>query len=155
MNSLVLGRRPALSRREENNIVEAIKFAADFGIPFTKHDLCAFVQGYLNRKGIRISMFTENLPGSDWVHSFLRRHKQDLSVRLAEKMKRCRTELNEELINSYFNEPEMTLADVPPTNLLNYDETNMCHDPGQERVLVRKATKHAKRTIDSSKISCQ
>lgn len=38
---------------EESNIADAIKFAANCGVPFTTHDLRNFVQGYLNRKGIK------------------------------------------------------------------------------------------------------
>lgn len=36
---------------------------------------------------------------------------------------------------------------------MNYDETNFTDDPGQERVLVRRGTKHAERIGDSSKTS--
>jgi len=36
---------------------------------------------------------------------------------------------------------------------MNYDETNLTDDPGCERVVVRRGTKHPERVIDSSKTS--
>jgi len=37
--------------------------------------------------------------------------------------------------------------------MVNYDETNCSDDPGQEKVVVRRGTRHAERLMDSSKAS--
>lgn len=47
-----------------------------------------------------------------------------------------------------------TLDCIRPDNIINYDEeTNVCDDPGQALVVVRKGKKHADRVIDTSKSS--
>jgi hypothetical protein len=46
-----------------------------------------------------------------------------------------------------------TLANVPPENIMNYDETNFTHDPGKKRVLVKRGAKHAYRVLETSKSS--
>ena len=48
---------------------------------------------------------------------------------------------------------EKSLSEIPPKNILNYEETNFTDDPGQQRVLVRCGIRHAERIIDSSKSS--
>jgi hypothetical protein len=45
------------------------------------------------------------------------------------------------------------LKDFPPENLLNYDETGFVDDPGRNKVVVRKKSKHAERILDLSKIN--
>jgi hypothetical protein len=54
---------------------------------------------------------------------------------------------------TYFNELTNTLANVPPENIMNYDETNFTHDPGKKRVLVKRGAKHAYGVLETSKSS--
>lgn len=70
--------------------------------PFTNSDIKEFVQSYLNCKGVNVSCFKENYPGNDWLESFLKRNPT-LSQRNAENIKRSRAEVNEDLINSFFD----------------------------------------------------
>lgn len=42
---------------------------------------------------------------------------------------------------------------MSPANIMNYDETNISDDAGQQRVLVNRGLKRARRFIDSSKSS--
>jgi hypothetical protein len=148
-----LGRPPALTSTEEKKIVDALIFTANYGIPFTKNDLRRFVQNYLNRKGVRLLTFVNNLPGKDWTKSFLLRNKQHLTIRLSENTKRCRAQINVDKVNEYFDNLEVTPAGVPPSIIVNYDETNLCDDPGQHRVFVQRGSKHSRRYLDASKSS--
>lgn len=53
----------------------------------------------------------------------------------------ARAMVSTETINSYFNDLKVTLANVPPDNIINFDETNMTDDPGQQTVIVTKRGK--------------
>lgn len=147
-----LGKPPVLNTNEENSIVEAITVASKFGYPFTIRLLKEFVQQYLNRKGVNIPCFANNLPGDNWTTFFLQRH-QELSNRMSQNIKRARAEVNEAVITDYFQELAISIAEVPDENIINYDETNLTDDPGNEKVLVQRGCKHASRIMDTSKSS--
>lgn len=57
------------------------------------------------------------------------------------------------MINEYFTELENSLENVPPQNIINYDETNFCDDPGRQKVIVKRGARHSERYMDSSKTS--
>ncbi|KAJ8916979.1 hypothetical protein NQ315_008379 [Exocentrus adspersus] len=78
---------------------------------------------------------------------------EDLTIKLAENTKRVRAAVTYEVVQKYFTELATTIDGVPPANVLNYDETNFCDDPGQALVVVKKGKKHAHRVIDTSKSS--
>lgn len=90
------------------------------------------------------------LPGIDWVKSFLKRHS-DLSERLVANMKRARAEVDEELLRKYVTNLEENLEGVPPSNVFNYDETNLTDDPGSKRCIVKRGTKYPKVIRNTSK----
>lgn len=48
---------------------------------------------------------------------------------------------------------ETELINVPPENIVNYDETNLRDDPGKKKVIVRRGCKYPERVINSSKSS--
>lgn len=150
-NGDTLGRPPALNVVEENQIVNGMITAAEFGYPFTISELKRFVKHYLDRKGVR-SVLKNNLPGIEWCNLFLGRH-DELRQRNSDNIKRVRAELGPEVICSYFDHLETTLENVEADNIINYDETNLTDDPGKIRVIVRRGVKHAHRTIDFSKSS--
>ncbi|KAJ8930185.1 hypothetical protein NQ314_017049 [Rhamnusium bicolor] len=126
--------------------------AADFGYPFTDTVLLqSFVQQYLNRKGVNIRQFHDNLPGKEWVKNCLARNPE--LRRNAENIKRARADLSPQMISNYFTELSVTVTDIPPENIVNYDEMNFTDDPGKKRVLVRRRAKHAYRILGTSKSS--
>ncbi|KAK5637724.1 hypothetical protein RI129_000098 [Pyrocoelia pectoralis] len=57
-------------------------------------------------------------------------------------IKRARANVSVEIIEEYFRNLEESLRDVPPDNLVNYDETNFVDDPGNVKVLVRRSCKY-------------
>ncbi|CAI6369559.1 unnamed protein product [Macrosiphum euphorbiae] len=60
---------------------------ADFGFPLIPSDLKMCVTRYLDCKGVRVSQFTNNIPGDDWIRGFLKRNK-DLSVKVSANIKK-------------------------------------------------------------------
>lgn len=55
-------------------------------------------------------------------------------------------------MNAYFNELERDLKDIPPTHIVNYDETNLSDDPGR-RLVTRRGCKYPERVLNSTKAS--
>lgn len=150
MNSY--GRPTVLSKQLENRIVEGLQVAAEWGFPLTVRDLQCVVQSYLEQIGKREPRFKQNMPGKNWVVHFRNRHPQ-LTNRLSENIKRNRAEVSHETISAYFENLELSLRDVPPEALINYDESNLTDDPGRSKVLVKRGVKHPERCLDSSKMS--
>jgi len=93
------------------------------------------------------------MPGRDFALSFLRRHKDILSQRLCQNIKRARTQVSRETINSYFNNLEKSLDNVLPENIINYDETNLSDDPGRVKIITKRGCKYLERVMNSSKAS--
>lgn len=147
-----LGRPPAISVPEEKLIVSAILTAAEFRMPFTKDGLKDFIQQYLNRKGVIVRAFNNNRPGDDWYEYFMNRNSE-LAIRNSQNIKRCRAELTPAVLTEFFEHLRSTIENISPENIINYDETNMTDDPGSQKVIVRRGTKHASRVMDSSKTS--
>ncbi|KAJ4443798.1 hypothetical protein ANN_05578 [Periplaneta americana] len=147
-----IGGQTALSSNEEKQFVEGVLCCAKWGFPLRNKDVRNIVQTYLNSKGRVEKIFQDNRPGLEWVRSFLNRNKE-LTVRIGENVKRARAAVSRSTVTDYFNNLEVSLNGVPHTNIINYDETNFCDDPGQEKVIVKRGTRHPERIVDYSKTS--
>ncbi|KAK3931060.1 Pogo transposable element with KRAB domain [Frankliniella fusca] len=152
MYSEKVGRPTALTDLEENTLSEGLQLCGEWGFPLTSEDVCDVVQTYLQKSGKVITAFTNNRPGQVWVRSFLNRHTE-LSKRLCENVKRRRAAVSREIVREYFANLTVSLHNVPPANIVNYDETNFTDDPGVKLVIVRRGTRHPERIIDTSKTS--
>ena len=97
--------------------------------------------------------FKNNTPGQDFVYGFLKRHKSQLKFRPSTKIKRSRAAVSRTVVKQYFDHLEKELEGVPPSNIVNYDETNLTDDPGRKKVIVKRGCKYPDRVINSSKVS--
>lgn len=149
-NPLKYGRQPALSDMQESQLKEVLQICAEWGFPLKSTDIRYIVQQYLTALGVTEKRFNDNLPGMDWFKGFMKRHR-DLTIKLAENTKRVRAGVSYEVIQEYFENLRRTVQGVPPSHIINYDETNFVDDPGSVKVVVKRGTKHAHRTIDASK----
>lgn len=61
------------------------------GLSIDTFDLRTIVKSYLDTKGTNIKKFKDNMPGIDFAMCFLRRHRDTLSQRLCQNIKRSRT----------------------------------------------------------------
>lgn len=127
---------------EEQSLISHVIAVSLFGFPVTAHDLRFIVKAYLNKRGKQVKCFKDNFPGKEWVTSFLRRHKDVLVNRIARNISVSRAAVNHEVINNFFHNLERELDNVPPSNIWNYDETNLGDDPGSTKVLIRRGTKY-------------
>lgn len=148
-----IGRPTVLSPEEEEKVTQRIALAGDWGFPLTKFDIRLVVKAFLDRQGKTERRFNNNMPGKDWVDEFLRRQKRNLTQRLGQNVKRARARVDRASINAYFDNLEVTLANVEPRCIINYDETNITDDPKRKKVIVRRKCRHPELIVDSSKSS--
>lgn len=147
------GGQTALNPNEEAFIVSRLKICGDWGYPLDSFALRMLIKNYLDMSGKTIKRFNNNFPGKDFAYSFLKRHKKDLSHRMCQNVKRSRAAVSRETITEYFQRLETELKDIPPENIINYDETNLSDDPGRKKVIVRRGCKYPERIMNSSKSS--
>ena len=138
------------SENEEEIFANYVIFMSSFGFPVDCYDLRSIVKSYADRKGMFIRQFAGNMPGVEWVKSFLKRNKQ-LSVRFTSNIKRKRAEVGTVIINNFFDNITPELAGVPPSNIWNYDETNLTDDPGNKLVITKRGSKYPERIINLTK----
>lgn len=137
---------------EELAFASHLNKLCDFGFPCDELDFKFVIKAYLGRQGRTVALFKNNLPGRDWVKSFLHRHPS-LSVRFAANIKRARAAVDERVISEYIQNVGKLLKDTPPENVYNYDETNMSDDPGRKKIICRRGTKYPERIMNTTKSS--
>ncbi|KAJ8911571.1 hypothetical protein NQ315_008914 [Exocentrus adspersus] len=115
------------------------------------YGLRLIIKGYLDRQGKTISEFKDNLPGREFAIGFMTRHKENLAVRFCQNIKRVRARVSPSIINDYFNNLEETLRGVPPTHIVNFDETNLSIDPGRCKIITKRGCKYPERVINQTK----
>ncbi|CAH2094324.1 unnamed protein product [Euphydryas editha] len=135
---------------EEKDIVDVLIAAADFGSPLSRLDLRILIFEYLN-KNCRSYLFSNKIPGKWWVRNFLSRNKDALTERAVQNIKKVRAEKTVGEIENYFNNLERTVLDVPPRNILNYDETNLSDNPGSTKCIFKRKVKYPERILNHSK----
>lgn len=64
-------------------------------------DLRFIVKMYLDKQGLTSKRFKKNSPGVDFVQSFLNRHKDKISLRVCENIKRARAAVSPQVIKQY------------------------------------------------------
>lgn len=147
------GGQTVLSEEEEKILVDRLQVCAEWGYPLDSLTLRLIVKDFLERQGKTVPKFKDNTPGRDFVYSFLDRHKEALSARMCQNIKRARAAVSHDVINEYFDELEKELMNVPPTHIVNYDETNLSDDPGKRKLIFRRGCKYPERVLNSSKAS--
>jgi len=73
----------------------------------------------LDRKGIIVQKFTNNLPGVEWAHSILKRHNNVICQRVATNISQSRAEVSPVSISEYFDNLQKILENVSPQNIYN------------------------------------
>lgn len=145
------GRPPVFTEEDERKITECLGLAAEWGFPLTCFDTRCIVKKMLDKKGITEPRFKNNMPGPKWAKSLMRRQSDELKGRLCKNIKRARAAVTPEMIESYFEELAISLKDVLPEAIINYDETSIQDDPGKKKVIVKRTCKRPERIMDFSK----
>lgn len=147
------GGQTVLSEGEEKLFVKRLQICGDWGYPIDPLTLRLLVKDYLDRQGKTVPKFKDNLPGRDFVYQFLKRHSDSLSARMCQNIKRSRAAITPETINEYFDNLSEEIKDVPPCNIVNYDETNLSDDPGRRLVITKRGCKYPERIMNATKSS--
>ncbi|XP_064596806.1 uncharacterized protein LOC135463478 [Liolophura sinensis] len=145
------GGQPALSLEEENLLTDRLILCGKWGFPLTLMDLRLFVKSCLDRRGKTVRAFRNNIPGPEWAKGFMKRHQKQLSERNSQNIKLARAEIGEEVLTTYFNNLEKETQDVPPSHIVNYDETNLTDDPGRKKIVVKRGSRYPERVQNFSK----
>lgn len=147
------GGQTCLSNGEERILIDRLKICAEWGYPIDVLNLRVIIKEFLDRKGKHVTKFKSNLPGKEFIYSFLKRHKNELSHRMCQNIKRNRAAVSREVINDYFDCLEKELQGLPPQNIVNFDETNLCDDPGRKKIITKRGCKYPERLMNSTKAS--
>ena len=143
-NKKTMGGQTALSKKEEEVFVHHLVAVSEWGFPFSTLDLRLLVKGYLEKTSRKVKCFKNNIPGEDWAKSFLKRHRKTIGRRTCQNIKRARAETPKDDFVKYFVNLEEVVKEVPPENIINYDETNLSDDPGNEKLIFKRGVKYPK-----------
>ncbi|XP_028037361.1 uncharacterized protein LOC114248348 [Bombyx mandarina] len=144
------GAQQRLTAAEELDIIKVLTAAADFGSPVSRLELRLIVRTYLNKNN-KGHLFKHNLPGKWWVKNFLNRHKEMLTERAVQNIKRVRASTNTDDFENYFENLRKSLDKIPAKNILNYDETNLSDNPGSTKCIFKRKVKYPERIMNTSK----
>ncbi|KAJ8967342.1 hypothetical protein NQ314_002947 [Rhamnusium bicolor] len=134
-----MGDQKSLATRKRLKIATTLGIVADWSFPLTKRDVSAVVQKFLDKQGKRVPIFKDNIPGDDFLNSFMTRN--NLSIRIASNIKQSRVSVDQHNIISYFNNIREVLSDIDDENLYNYDEQYIQDDPGAKKAVVPRRAK--------------
>ncbi|CAB4023918.1 PREDICTED: uncharacterized protein LOC106141545 [Paramuricea clavata] len=98
-----------------------------------------------------VTRFKNNLPGEDWARSFIKRHAKQIRPRVCQNIKTSRSEINKGEFVKYFDNLKDVVKEVPADKILNYDETNLADDPGQEKLIFKRGKKYPERVMNYTK----
>lgn len=135
----------------QQKILRQILVCADWGIPLDSLDIRLIVKEYLGTLGRVVQQFKNNLPGDMSYRNFLNRHRDELTVRKCQNVKRARAAVGTEQISSYFDHLERSLDNIPAQNIVNFDDTNFSDDPGSKKMVFRREVKYPERNINLTK----
>lgn len=145
------GGQTVFGENEEKSMIACASLCGEWGFPLNITDLRHLGKNLLDSQGRNIRIFNENMPGKDWVYSLIQRHKTEVTQRLAANIKRTRADVSRDTIIEYFRNLRVTLSDIPPNNIFNYDETNLQDDPGRKIMLFKRGTKYPTRICNFTK----
>lgn len=121
-------------------------------MPVGIDDITLIIQRYLNCIKKTVKVFKDNRPGWEWGQLFLSRHP-DIKLTNGKNISRSRAQVNEEIINEFFNNLEIELNDVSAENIFNFDDSGFHDDPKKKKMIFRRKCRNTE-VIRNSKKSC-
>ena len=104
-------------------LVKMIDAVTKWGYSLGEMDVEEMAKSLLDSKGVVSSIFPNNRPGEKWMRSFAKRH--NLSACLASNIKQAHSSVNENTVNSFFDNINCHVQTLPPENIFNYEKTNL------------------------------
>lgn len=143
------GHPQLLSSVIEDVLIDQLNLVSEWSFPFDEYDLRMLAKMYLDERRIEIPQLKDNFPGVDWAKHFMKRHKGQISGRLASNISRRRAAVTASILDEFFMEAT-DIKDVPPQNLINYDETNLTDNPGLKKFIFKRGCKYPERVVNSN-----
>ena len=138
------GRPKEINEEMEKYLVHGIQYLGSIGWPLEVGDISKVIKLFLDnaRKNKR---FKDNLPGKDWVRSFLKRHKSEISKRKLEYVTTARVKgLTSQVLTSFFALVENFLGELEMeldgSKFFYLDETGLSLDPKMNNCLFKKGS---------------
>jgi len=66
---------------------------------------------------------------------------------MSSNIKKVRAQVGINEINSYMDNLNVVIKDVPPSRIWNYDETNLSDNPGNKKVVCKRGMKYVEKTV--------
>lgn len=151
------GHPTVFTQAEEFAFVQHLNEISKWGFPIDTFDLRVLIRDYLSLREKKVKQFVNNLPGEDWASAFLRRHKDEISLRKCQNIKRSRAAVSAESVNQFFHHFIKTVEGkggddvVTPDRIYNYDETNLSDNPGTKKCIFKRSVKYPERIMNYSK----
>lgn len=135
-----LGRPVELGEEVEQKLADHIKTMSRWGFGLTRKEIITLVATYVQKNHIK-NRFKAGIPGKDWFSAFSHRHR--LSCKKPSKRQIIRSEQTKpEIIYGFFDLLENTVTKLnlvqKPHLIFNIDETSVCHDPVNTKVVSEK-----------------
>ena len=133
----------------EKNLLLTVHTLTMWKVPLDRFSIRCLVKAYLDSGKIIHKRFKDNMPGVEWVRSFIQQN--NLTKRIANNVRGARPEVSEEIISAYFENLEQSLNEIPAENIFNYYETNVMDNPGSKIAIVRHGQNRIERKTQHSK----
>ena len=148
-----MGGQTSLSTDEETCIVQNIATLADWGYPMDGQEFASLVRDYLQDRSRTIMKFCDNTPAADWIKSFLRNSGLLFQPAYAETSPESKGIYPMKWYLLTLKIGWHPLRVILPSNIINFDETNLTDDPGQKKCIFRRGCKYHDRIMNSTKAS--
>lgn len=146
-----IGGQLVLGEEVERMIVKRLITCISWGYSFNNLDLRMMVKDYLDKNDIVIQKFgSNNMPGVEFTHGFLKRHASEIDPRSYRNDRRSKVLISKERVNEYFNNLEVTLDGVPPSNIINYSEISLSDDIEMTKVIEKRIMKYPELVLKST-----
>lgn len=138
------------TEKEEKKITQCLTITTEWGFPLETFDIRCILKK-ADKKGQTEPNFKKNMPSSKQVKSFLKRLSDELMARLCKNIMKGRAAITPEIIEFYFEDLAISLKDVLPEAIINYDETSIQNDTGKKKVIVKRTCNNPERIMYFSK----
>ncbi len=106
-----------MSDEFEEQLLTSINVFTDWRVPLDGFGIRCLATSYLDKRGIIDSRFRNNMPGPEWLSSFM--EGMNLTKRIADNVESSQAEVNLESIKDYFNNLSASSEGVKPENIFN------------------------------------
>ena len=97
------GGQTVLSKDAEKFMTKRVARCATLGYPLDSSDVPYLVKGYLDKRGLVMSRYKNNMRTKHWVNSFVRKNQEIISHRICQNIKPTRASLSPSTVKILFS----------------------------------------------------